>query len=69
MSTTPHRIAVTTTTAGSITMYSMHEALAREHMSELRRQAGEQRAANQARAARRERRLQRLARAAHRRSS
>jgi hypothetical protein len=49
-------------------MYSMHEALAREHMSELRRQASEHRVASQSRAARRQRRLQRLARLTHQRS-
>ena len=50
-------------------MYSMHEALAREHMSELRQQASQFRAAREARAERRYRRLQRLARSAHHRSS
>jgi len=49
-------------------MYSMHEALAREHMSELRRQASEHRVASQSRAARRQRRLQWLARSTHQRS-
>ena len=50
-------------------MYSMQEALAREHMSELRRQASHYRAAREARAERRYRRLQRLARSAHDRVS
>jgi len=49
-------------------MYSMQEALAREHTSELRRQAREHRAASQSRAARRQRRLQWLARSTHDRS-
>ena len=49
-------------------MYSMQEALAREHMSELRRQASEHRAASQPRAERRYRRLQWLARSMHQRS-
>jgi hypothetical protein len=63
----PH-IAVSNST-GSLKMYSMHEALARERMSELHRQARERRVASEARAARRRRRLERMARSAHRRSS
>lgn len=49
-------------------MYSMQEALAREHMSELRRQASEHRAASESRSVRRQRRLQWLARSTHQRS-
>jgi hypothetical protein len=68
MTAAPHHIAVTITT-GSMKMYSMQEALARERMSEMHRQARERRAASQARAERRRRRLEQLARSAHRRSS
>ncbi len=67
MTTASHHIAVTTS-IGSRKMYSMQEALAREHRKELRRQASEHRAASEARAERRRRRLERLARSAHRRS-
>jgi hypothetical protein len=63
----PHPVAITTSMR-STKMYSMQEALAREHMSELRRQAREHRAASQSVAARRQRRLQWLARSTHDRS-
>jgi len=68
MNAAPHHVSVTTSMRSN-KMYSMQEALAREHMSELRRQASERREAGQARAERRYRRLQRLARSAHHRSS
>lgn len=68
MSAAPHHVSVTTSMR-STKMYSMQEALAREHMSELRRQASHYRAAREARAERRYRRLQRLARSAHDRVS
>lgn len=48
-------------------MYSMQEALAREHMTELRRQASKHRATRQSSADRRYRRLQWLARSSHQR--
>lgn len=67
MTAAPHRLSAITSMR-STKMYSMHEALAREHMSELRRQASEHRVASQSRAARRQRRLQRLARLTHQRS-
>lgn len=69
MTAASHHIAVTTSTSGSTKMYSMQEALAREHMAELHRQASQHRAASEARAERRRRRLQRMARAAHQRSA
>jgi len=49
-------------------MFSLHEALARERIHEMRRTASEHRAANQTLASRRKLRLQRLARAVHPRS-
>jgi len=48
-------------------MFSLHEALARERIREMRRTASEHRAANQTLASRRSRRLQRLARSTHQR--
>jgi hypothetical protein len=68
MSTAAPRHIAITTSMRSTKMYSMHEALAREHMSELRRQASEHRVASESRAARRQRRLQWLARSTHQRS-
>lgn len=70
MNAASHHIAVTTSTStGSTKMYSMQEALAREHLAELHRQASEHRTARRARAERRRRRLQRMARSTHRRSA
>jgi len=71
MTTAPRDIAVTTSMR-STKMYTMHEALAREHMYELRRQARQHRAASAGRSTRAERRwhrLQRVARSTHERSA
>ena len=56
-----------TTLPGSTKMYSMQEALARERMSESRREARISRIASQMAAARRWRRLERIARSVHQR--
>jgi hypothetical protein len=65
--TATSKFTSTSITTGSTKMYSMQEALARERMSESRREARISRIASQMAAARRWRRLERIARSVHQR--
>jgi hypothetical protein len=65
--TAASKFTSTSITTGSTKMYSLQEALARERMSESRREAGISRIASQMASARRWRRLERIARSAHQR--
>jgi hypothetical protein len=65
--TATSKFTSTSITTGSTRMYSMQAALARERMSESRREARISRIASQMASARRWRRLERIARSAHQR--